>query len=185
MSERRCRYCEKTFHPSKHQPRQTVCGQTECQKRRRTESRQKKLATDGEYRQVCLDSASKWRAANPEYWKRYREKNPESVARNRKQQQNRDRKQRLVDLLRNKIMLRPLFLPGMTGSTGGRACKQQLSFRSKALSNKDLASEPQCGRYGKSPKEQNHASPPVPSWYDRFHRWPRLQTTTQFPRKSG
>ena len=79
MSERRCRYCEKTFQPSKHQPRQTVCGQTECQKKRRSESRQQKLASDGEYRQVCLDSACKWRAANPEYWKRYREKNPESV----------------------------------------------------------------------------------------------------------
>jgi hypothetical protein len=105
MSERRCRYCEKTFEPSKHQPRQAVCGQTECQKKRRSESRQKKLATDGEYRQVCLDSSSKWRAANPEYWKRYREKNPDSVARNRKQQQNRDRKQRLLDLANNNSVL--------------------------------------------------------------------------------
>ena len=105
MSERRCRYCEKSFQPSKHQPRQTVCGQTECQKRRRTESRQQKLATDGEYRQVCLDSACKWRAANPEYWKRYREKNPDSAARNRQQQQSRDRKQRLRDLANNNSVL--------------------------------------------------------------------------------
>jgi hypothetical protein len=105
MSERRCRYCEKAFHPSRHQPRQTVCGQTECQKRRRAESRQQKLMTDGEYRQVCLDSSRKWRAANPEYWKRYREKNPESVARNRQQQQSRDRKQRLLDLANNNSVL--------------------------------------------------------------------------------
>jgi hypothetical protein len=105
MSERRCRYCEKTFQPSKHQSRQTVCGETECQKRRRAESRQKKLATDGEYRQVCLDSASKWRAANREYWKRYRQKNPESVARNREQQQKRDRKERLLDLANNNSVL--------------------------------------------------------------------------------
>jgi hypothetical protein len=105
MSERRCRYCEKTFQPSKHQPRQTVCGQTECQKKRRSESRQQKLASDDEYRQVCLDSASKWRAANPEYWKRYREKNPESVARNREKQQSRDRKKRLRDLANNNSVL--------------------------------------------------------------------------------
>ena len=105
MSERRCRYCEKAFHPSKRQPRQTVCSQAECQKKRSAESRRKKLASDGEYRQVCLDSASKWRAANPEYWKRYREKNPESVARNRQQQQSRDRKQRLRDLANNNSVL--------------------------------------------------------------------------------
>ncbi len=105
MSERRCRYCEKAFHPSKRQPRQTVCSQAECQKKRCAESRRKKLASDGEYRQVCLDSASKWRAANPEYWKRYREKNPESVARNRQQQQSRDRKQRLLDLANNNSVL--------------------------------------------------------------------------------
>jgi hypothetical protein len=105
MSERRCRYCEKAFHPSKRQPRQTVCSQAECQKKRCAESRRKKLASDGEYRQVCLDSASKWRAANPEYWKRYREKNPESVARNRQQQQSRDRKQRLRDLANNNSVL--------------------------------------------------------------------------------
>jgi hypothetical protein len=105
MSDGRCRYCEKAFHPSKHQPRQTVCGQTECQKKRRAEARQKKLATDGEYRQVCLDSARKWRTANPEYWKRYRERNPESVARNREQQQSRDRKERLRDLANNNSVL--------------------------------------------------------------------------------
>lgn len=105
MSERRCRYCEKTFQPSKHQPRQSVCGEAECQKKRRAESRKKKLGTDSEYRQVCLDSASKWRAANPEYWKRYREKNPKTVARNREQQQNRDRKERLLDLANNNSVL--------------------------------------------------------------------------------
>jgi hypothetical protein len=105
MSERRCRYCEKAFHPSKRQPRQTVCSQAECQKKRCAESRRKKLASDGEYRQVCLDSACKWRAANPEYWKRYREKNPESVAHNRQKQQNRDRKQQLLDLANNNSVL--------------------------------------------------------------------------------
>ena len=111
MSERRCRYCEKSFQPSKYQPQQSVCSETECQKKRRSESRQQKLASDGEYRQVCLDSACKWRAANPEYWKRYREKNPESVAHNRQKQQNRDRKQQLLDLANNNVLVFRRLLP--------------------------------------------------------------------------
>jgi hypothetical protein len=105
MSERHCRYCEKTFQPSKYQPQQSVCSQMECQKKRRSESRQQKLAADGEYRQVCLDSSRKWRAENPGYWQRYREKNPDSVARNREQQKSRDRKQHLLHLANNNSAL--------------------------------------------------------------------------------
>lgn len=101
MSERRCRYCEKTFQPSKYQPSQAVCSQPTCQQKRRSEYRRRKLATDEEYRQVCQDSSRKWRSRHPGYWKRYREKNPDAVARNREQQQSRDRKQRLLHLANN------------------------------------------------------------------------------------
>ena len=105
MGERRCRYCEKTFQPSKYQPQQTVCSESVCQKRRRTEYRQQKLKTDEEYRQVCRDSSRKWRSENPDYWKRYREKHLEAVAQNREKQQGRDGKQRLLDLANNTSVL--------------------------------------------------------------------------------
>lgn len=105
MSERRCRYCEKTFQPSKYQPQQSVCSQPECQKKRRSDSRQQRLASDEVYRQVCLDSSRKWRAEHPDYWRRYREKNPAAVAHNREQQQRRDRKQRLLHLANNNSAL--------------------------------------------------------------------------------
>jgi len=101
MGERRCRYCEKTFQASKYQPQQTVCSEPACQKRRRTEYRRQKLKADEEYRQVCRDSSRKWRSRNPEYWKRYREKHPDTVAQNREHQQGRDGKQRLLDLANN------------------------------------------------------------------------------------
>jgi hypothetical protein len=101
MGERRCRYCEKIFQPSKYQPGQAVCSGPVCQQRRRYEYRQQKLATDPEYGQVCRDSARKWRAENPGYWKRYREKNPDSINRNREQQNKRDRKRRLLNLANN------------------------------------------------------------------------------------
>jgi len=101
MGERLCRYCEKTFQPSKYQPQQTVCSESLCQKRRRTEYRRQKLKTDEEYRQVCRDSSRKWRSENPDYWKRYREEHPNAVAQYRGKQQGRDGKQRFLDSLRN------------------------------------------------------------------------------------
>lgn len=105
MGERRCRYCEKNFQPSKYQPSQAACSDPVCQQRRRSEYRQQKLATDPEYRQVCQDSSRKWRAENPGYWKRYREKNPASVSGNREQQKKRDRKRRLLHLANNNSAL--------------------------------------------------------------------------------
>jgi hypothetical protein len=101
MGERRCRYCEKCFQPSKYQPQQAVCRDVDCQKQRRTEYRQQKLKVDQEYRQVCRDSARKWRSRNPDYWQQYRENHLDSVSKNRKNQQVRDHRQRLLDLANN------------------------------------------------------------------------------------
>jgi hypothetical protein len=105
MGERRCGYCKKSFQPSKYQPKQAVCSDPACQQRRCSEYRQQKLAADAEYAQVCRDSARKWRVDNPGYWKRYREKNPDSANRNREQQKKRDRKRRLFNLANNSSAL--------------------------------------------------------------------------------
>jgi hypothetical protein len=101
MVERRCRYCERVFQPSKFQPGQSVCSESDCQQRRRSDDHSQKIASDPEYRQVCQDSSRKWRARNPEYWRRRRESNPAIVERNRQQQRVRDQKRRLRDLANN------------------------------------------------------------------------------------
>lgn len=101
MVERRCRYCQKAFTPSKYQPRQSVCSDADCQRQRRTEYHRDNIAADPEYRDVCCDSARKWRARHPDYWKRRREQNPDVVERNREQQKVRDQKRRLRDLANN------------------------------------------------------------------------------------
>jgi hypothetical protein len=101
MVERRCRYCEQVFQPSKFQPGQLVCSESDCQRRRRSDSRRRKIASDSEYRQVCQDSSRKWRARNPEYWQRRRESNPALVERNRQLQRIRDQKRKLRDLANN------------------------------------------------------------------------------------
>jgi hypothetical protein len=101
MIERRCRYCERIFQPSKYQPSQSVCRDSGCQRRRHAEYHRQKIAIDPEYRQVCLDSPQKWRSRNPDYWRQYREQHPAAVARNRQQQHVRDQKRRLRDLANN------------------------------------------------------------------------------------
>jgi hypothetical protein len=101
MGERRCRYCQKVFQPSKFQPRQAVCGESGCQHKRRTDYHKEKIASDPEYREGCRDSPRKWCARNPEYWKQYRQKNPAVAERNRQQQMLRDRKRKLCNLANN------------------------------------------------------------------------------------
>jgi hypothetical protein len=101
MGERRCRYCQKSFEPSKFQPRQEVCSASDCQKRRRAGYRKQKISADPEYRQVCLDSSRKWRSRNPGYWKQYREEHPTAPEQNRQHQKVRDRRRRLRHLANN------------------------------------------------------------------------------------
>ena len=101
MVERRCRYCEQSFQPSKYQPGQSVCSAPDCQRRRRADYHRQKISADPLYRQGCLDSPQKWRSRNPDYWRRYREQHPAAVERNRQLQHVRDQKRYLRDLANN------------------------------------------------------------------------------------
>ncbi len=105
MSQRCCRFCHKEFAPSRFRPEQTACSAKACQQHRRGENRNQKLARDAEYRQVCRDSARKWRANHAGYWQQYRAAKPESVQRNRSQQRQRDLRQRLANLANNNSAL--------------------------------------------------------------------------------
>ncbi len=105
MEPRRCPFCRKQFAPSRFHPEQTVCSDKPCQRCRRIENRKRQLARDAEYRQVCRDSARKWRRNHPGYWKRYRAAQPQCVARNRTRQQQRDLRRRLAHLANNNSAL--------------------------------------------------------------------------------
>ena len=82
-----------------------MCSDKRCQQQRRNQSRKQQLIRDPEYRAVCRDSARKWRANHPGYWKRYRAAKPESVTRNRTQQRQRDLRRRLAALANNNVAL--------------------------------------------------------------------------------
>lgn len=104
MDERRCRYCQQAFHPSKYRPGQAVCSDPGCQRRRRSDDHRRRLAADPEYRQVCRDSPQKWRTRHRDYWKRRRRDHPEVAARNRQRQHLRDQKRRLRRLANNNLV---------------------------------------------------------------------------------
>ena len=105
MSDRRCRYCQELFQPSRFHPQQTVCGQLSCQRQRRRDYHREKIVSDPIYRQVCLESPRKWRQAHPGYWKDYRRDHPGVVERNRQRQQLRDHRRRLAYLANNNLAL--------------------------------------------------------------------------------
>ena len=105
MPQRCCHFCQREFAPSRFHPEQAVCSDKPCQQQRRSQSRKQQLIRDPEYRAVCRDSARKWRANHPGYWKRYRAAKPESAAQNRTQQRKRDLRRRLATLANNNVAL--------------------------------------------------------------------------------
>lgn len=82
-----------------------MCSQAACQQRRRADSRKQKLIADPEYRQVCRESARKWRDHHPDYWRQYRTAHPEAVQRNRAGQRQRDQRRHLLNLANNNSAL--------------------------------------------------------------------------------
>ena len=104
-SSRCCRYCQQIFQPSLYRPQQSVCSKPECQRRRRKDDHRERIRKDSAYAGDVRASQKKWRQANPDYWKRYREQHPDAAERNRRQQRRRDQKQRLLNLAKNNLAL--------------------------------------------------------------------------------
>jgi hypothetical protein len=105
LPSRCCRYCQQSFQPSKYRLDQTVCSTAACQRERRTDYHRQKLTADAEYAQVVRDSQRKWREANADYQRQYRQKNPAAAEQNRREQQQRDRKRRVRLLVKNNVAL--------------------------------------------------------------------------------
>ena len=75
MGDRSCRYCQQVFQPSKFQPRQTVCGEAGCQRKRRSDYHREKIAADPEYREVCQNQDSHF-STGPDSLRRKEKKLP-------------------------------------------------------------------------------------------------------------
>lgn len=94
MAEIECVYCGDLFEGSPRHKNQTCCCREECQKAKKAAWQRYKLKTDPEYRANQKSSQKKWSKEHPDYWKKYRRKNPEKAERNRIMQTIRNRRAR-------------------------------------------------------------------------------------------
>jgi hypothetical protein len=97
MAEIECVYCGDFFEGSPRHKNQTCCKKKECRNAKKAAWQRHKLKTDPEYRANQKSSQKRWVQENPDYWKRYRGKNPEKAERNRILQTIRNRKARSKD----------------------------------------------------------------------------------------
>ena len=94
MEQKTCDACGRTFTPRPQTPHQTYCTHPECQRERRRRWQQQKRQGDSDYRDNDIRNSRTWASENPQYWKQYRDENPDYVGRNRNLQQQRNQKQR-------------------------------------------------------------------------------------------
>lgn len=93
MSQR-CVCCGRRFPWRPQNPDQSYCNRKGCQKERRRRWRRAKLSSDPDYLSNQYDSQKRWLDSHPDYWKDYRTRHPDYVARNRALQKGRDRLKR-------------------------------------------------------------------------------------------
>ena len=83
MEEFQCCHCGNFFPKSPRHKEQFYCMKYECRKAKKAAWKRKKMREDPEYRLNRKTSNKKWAEANPGYWKKYRDRNPEKAERNR------------------------------------------------------------------------------------------------------
>ncbi|MGD9007801.1 MAG: hypothetical protein PVG41_07760 [Desulfobacteraceae bacterium] len=89
-----CVHCGKFFIPRNRE--QNYCTEPECQRARKAAWQRYKMKTDADYRTQQKLSHQKWLQNTPDYWKRYRRRNPDKTLRNRTLQHIRNRRNRQV-----------------------------------------------------------------------------------------
>ena len=91
MDRIRCAACDDLFTRRRNVADQRFCSKPECQRARRRRWQRQKLKADPDYRANQAAVQQRWRARNPDYWRRYRRSHPAYTERNREQQRKRNR----------------------------------------------------------------------------------------------
>ena len=86
-----CPACSTFFVPRNKS--QSFCSRPACQRIRKALWQKQKLASDLDYKEGQRLSQKKWLQNNPDYWEKYRRRNPEKANRNRVLQKIRNMKQ--------------------------------------------------------------------------------------------
>lgn len=89
MPEIICNNCGRSFISRNCD--QSTCSDRPCQRARKTDWHRNKMKIDPEYKANQKASQKKWQDKNPDYWRKYRAKNPKQAARNRDLQRVRNK----------------------------------------------------------------------------------------------
>lgn len=92
LKRKRCLGCQELYRPRPQVPNQKYCSKPECQRQRRNAGQRRRRARDKDHCANDRESRQCWREKRPGYWKEYRSKRPEYVARNREQQKERNKR---------------------------------------------------------------------------------------------
>jgi hypothetical protein len=90
--------CRRLFLPDPRVKGQRYCSKTECRRARKRQWQRQKIKEDPDYRDNQRDAQQCWVEQNRGYWRRYRDRRPGYVKRNRILQRERDRRRRLASL---------------------------------------------------------------------------------------
>lgn len=113
MERKPCAACHRLFWPRAQNPGQLYCSDPECQRARRRQWQKSKRQNDPDYLENQAKAQRSWAKRNPDYWRRYRERHPEYVARNRAQQTLRNAHQQTTTIA--KMGALPSRLPFLSG----------------------------------------------------------------------
>ena len=94
----RCVHCRRLYIANPRVRNQKYCSRDICQQARKSRWQQRKMATDGDYRQNRKESQQMWQTRHPGYWQQYRASHPQYCERNRMLQKQRDAKRRAKHL---------------------------------------------------------------------------------------
>ena len=82
MEKEQCKHCGSDFVKSPRHKNQKYCRASKCQKAKKAAWQRDKMHKDQEYRQNQKEYYAAWVEKNPDYWKKYRQRNPEKAKRN-------------------------------------------------------------------------------------------------------
>ncbi|QLG91196.1 hypothetical protein HZF02_04170 [Pseudomonas yamanorum] len=88
MPNKICTCCGLPFEKRPQVPNQAYCSLPACQRARRQRWQRDKMQTDPDYRDNQSRNQRAWLDRHPEYWRNYREANPEYVERNKSRQRS-------------------------------------------------------------------------------------------------
>ena len=79
MEPQTCRYCSTSFQPNKYAPRQTVCSNPDCQKKRQLESMRQWREKNPSYFKYDESKGIQWLETQRRRSREWRQKNPDKV----------------------------------------------------------------------------------------------------------